>query len=125
MIVLGFILAALSGISEAVMDILDHKFYGSVFSNLNKKFWNPEFSHANKWMNGDKRYGERFFGSSTFFVWTTDAWHLFKSIRTVTLWSGLIILMQYSVNDKIIIIAGAYILNRVMFESSYRFFKMK
>ena len=43
----------------------------------NPLFWHKNKSWQNKWKNGDKKQGERFWLSSTFFVAQTDAWHLF------------------------------------------------
>ena len=44
-------------------------------------FWDPKISWRNKWKNGDPAQGERFPGSSTIFVFLTDAWHLAKFSR--------------------------------------------
>ena len=43
----------------------------------NPLFWHKNKSWQNKWKNGDKSQGEKFFGSSRWFVAQTDAWHLF------------------------------------------------
>jgi hypothetical protein len=76
-----------AGIFKAVMDTLQFHFFKSVFASKAKepsqaimedRFWNPELSWENKWKNGDKAQGEKFLGSSTVFVFTTDAWHLFQ-----------------------------------------------
>jgi hypothetical protein len=78
------ILVILAGILNAAMDIIvsTTRYNKSVFKMLPKK-WEPFFdstiSWQNKWKNGDRNQGEKFFGSSTFLVWTTDAWHLFKT----------------------------------------------
>ena len=78
------ILVILAGILNAAMDIIvsTSRYNKSVFKMLPKK-WEPFFdstiSWQNKWKNGDRNQGEKFFGSSTFLVWTTDAWHLFKT----------------------------------------------
>ncbi len=42
------------------------------------KTFDPYVSWVNKWKNGDPKQGEKFFGSSTFLVWTTDGWHAVK-----------------------------------------------
>lgn len=78
------ILVILAGILNAAMDIIvsSKRYSKSVFKMLPKN-WEPFFdstvSWQNKWKNGDRNQGEKFFGSSTFLVWTTDAWHLFKT----------------------------------------------
>ena len=72
----------LAGASNAVMDTIQFKFNESVFSKYPKlKQWaNPKLSWRNKWKNKDPNEGERFPGSSTVFVWTTDLWHFAQSI---------------------------------------------
>jgi hypothetical protein len=78
------ILVILAGILNAAMDIIvsTTRYNKSVFKTLPKKlepFFDSTISWQNKWKNGDRNQGEKFFGSSTFLVWTTDAWHLFKT----------------------------------------------
>jgi hypothetical protein len=80
----SLLLIILAAIINAAMDTLNASYHRSVFYNekwlkLNQ-FVNPATSFKNKWKNGDKTKGELFFGSSTFLVWTTDAWHLFKTL---------------------------------------------
>ena len=72
LIILSVVFAILSGISKAVMDLSEEsKIKG------NPLFWHKNKSWQNKWKNGDKSQGEKFWLSSTFFVAQTDAWHLF------------------------------------------------
>jgi len=77
----------ISGASEAVMDKTQFHYKKSIFSNskLTPNFWNPKISWKNKWKGGKKENGEKFFLSSSLFVSITDAWHLFKMIRTLSL----------------------------------------
>jgi hypothetical protein len=77
----SIILIALAGICKAVMDKVQFHFGKSIFADKNQLFWNPGISWRNKWKDGDPTLGEKFWGSSTIFVWTTDAWHLFQSIQ--------------------------------------------
>jgi hypothetical protein len=92
----AIILLFISFSAYAIMWTLQFHFSESVFKNLNRYYWNPVYSWANKWKqeintnnirviglfeyysNGKPK--ERFFGSSTFFVWLTDAFHLFQCI---------------------------------------------
>ena len=72
------------------MDKLQFHYDKSIFKNFkNQQFWDGRISWKNKWKNGDKEQGEKFPGSSTFFVFTTDAWHLFQSIFLNSLFIGL------------------------------------
>lgn len=72
---------ALATASNAVMDTLVHHYKGSVFEKLNPLFWNPAESWKNKYKNGDHTKGAKFPGSTTIFVFLTDAWHFFKFIQ--------------------------------------------
>ena len=72
LIISAIFLVLVSAISKAIMDLSEEsKIKG------NPLFWHKNKSWQNKWKNGDKAQGERFFGSSRWFVLFTDAWHLF------------------------------------------------
>ena len=79
----------LAGVAEAHMDTLQFHFYRSRFSSFNHAFWNPEISWRNKYKLNDPRYGAKFPGSTTIFVFVTDAWHLMKFLRNIFLFVGL------------------------------------
>lgn len=84
----------MSSIAKAVMDKLQFAYCSSVFSRnwFASLYWNPVLSHRNKYktvttiliINGVATYQikqvPKFFGATTFLVWTTDAWHLFQMI---------------------------------------------
>ena len=85
MVSIIIILIVVSAAAKAVIDIIQHKYHASIFSNekLNPQFWNPKESWKNKWGGIDTDTGklkEKFPGSSTVFVFTTDAWHLFQLV---------------------------------------------
>ena len=80
------ILSCISGASNAVMDKVSFHFYESIFSEFeNEHFWNPSISWSNKYKGRSPLNGERFFLSTSLLVWTTDAWHLFKTISKYSL----------------------------------------
>ena len=90
MIYIGFLLFILSGMFEAVLDKLQFHYDQSIFKNFkNQLFWNPDVSWKNKYEDGDPMKGERFFLSKSLFVGFTDAWHLFKLFRTLTIFAGI------------------------------------
>jgi len=78
-------------IANACMDMNFNEYSNSIFSNFNPTFWNPSQSYVNKWKNGNKADGEKFFGSSTFLVFLTDSWHLFKMIFLSLLFMTIVI----------------------------------
>jgi hypothetical protein len=79
LITISIITSFLSGFAKAVMDLSEEgklKFY-------KKTYWIKAFSWQNKYKNGDKKQGEKFFGSTRWFVAFTDAWHLFGIIERI------------------------------------------
>lgn len=81
-------LSFLAGLADGTRDVLSFRYSRSIFPQsadeqflgAGEIFWNPDISWRNKWKNGDPEQGERFPGSSTVLVWTTDAWHLLQFI---------------------------------------------
>lgn len=75
LIILSVVFSVVAGISKAIMDTSEE---GVI--KWNPLFWHKNKSWQNKWKNGDKSQGEKFFGSSRWFVLFTDAWHLFGAL---------------------------------------------
>lgn len=95
----------------AVMWTLQFHFEKSIFMKLNHKYWYPPASWPNKWKlipfkDGDMivaydnkgRSIERFPGSSSIFVWLTDAFHLFQFIFLNT----LILALSFMADGKMV-----------------------
>lgn len=90
--ILIFVLIIFAGISNAIMDIISHNFSSSIFSNFkNTQWWNPGLSWKNKWKNGDPAQGEKFWGSSRWFVRFTDAWHFFQGLMFTFFFLSIVI----------------------------------
>lgn len=71
------LLLALAAFFNALMDLSSEKKLYS--KNVNFYKWlNKDLSWRYKYENQDPRYGERFLGSTTIFVFTTDGWHMFQ-----------------------------------------------
>ena len=121
MIVVLIILMIVFGISKAMCDLSESGFATSKLKGLNPQFWDKHKSWRNKWKGGVAANGEKFFGSSTFLVWTTDAWHLFNALSYLSLFLSGVLLASMDV--KIIFIPLIYILNFIIFESLYRYLK--
>jgi hypothetical protein len=118
MVVLGYLLIIISSIAKAVMDKVNFHFENSIFNSnkLNKRFWDKKISWRNKWWNGDKSKGERFFLSSTILVFITDAWHLFQSIMLFSLFTGLyFIFSDSSLYSNLIHLISTSIMFRFIF----------
>jgi hypothetical protein len=97
--ILGLVFVAASSVAEAIMDKIQFHYDKSIFSNDKYKqtFWDPTKSWVNKWKDSSAK-DERFLGSSSIFVFTTDAWHLFKFFRNTFLFIGLPLLSFGSIN---------------------------
>ena len=115
------ILIIIFGISKAICDISESGFADSKLKRLNPQFWDKHKSWRNKWKGGVAANGEKFFGSSTFLVWITDAWHLFNALSYLSLFLSGVLLA--SMNVRIIFIPLVYLLSFSIFELSYRYLK--
>ena len=74
------ILLFISGFAKAVMDLSEE---GKIKFKP-PRYWIKAMSSPNKWKDGDPRKGEKFFGSSRWFVSLTDAWHVFGFVFRVS-----------------------------------------
>lgn len=79
---ISILVLTISSMSKAVMD--------NIGKNQWKDWWNKNDSSKYKYKNGDPKQGPKFFGSTTFLVWTTDGWHFFQMIYLNTLFLGLL-----------------------------------
>lgn len=57
-------------------------------SGWNRQFWDNRESWRNKYAGGDPEGGAKYFGSTTFLAWATDAKHLFATAHRVTLFGA-------------------------------------
>ena len=96
---LMFFAAACKGICDSLQFHYDTSFAAEY---ENEQFWNPQVSYKNKWEGGMKANGERFPGSSTVFVWTTDAWHLFQTVQyaLIRLAVTLLLVLPFSITRE-------------------------
>jgi hypothetical protein len=91
--IIGLLIVCISAISEAVMDKIQFHYDSTrIKSFKNQLFWNPSISWKNKWKDGEPKNGEKFWGSSTIFVGLTDAWHLFKTFKNLSIFAGLFLI---------------------------------
>jgi len=90
---ISLIFVLLAAVSNSVMDVLQFHFTRSIFIRGEHLFWNPEISWENKWKNGDPSQGEKFWGSTRWFVFATDGWHLAQFLM-LTFFSLAIVFYQ-------------------------------
>lgn len=97
-LIIGIILVSIGGISKAIMDKLQFHFHKSIFKldpvRYNQQFWDPTLSWSNKYKEGSMTE-PKFFGSTSYFVFLTDAWHLFQMVMTISLFIGISITSYY------------------------------
>ena len=108
------------GISKAICDVSECCFNNSKLAKLNPLFWDKHKSWKNKWKGGVAANGEKFFGSSTFLVWITDAWHLFTGLSYIAL-SIAVAFTQSLFGVAFIFIP--LVMGLLVFEASYRILK--
>lgn len=73
----------IAGASEGTAEILKWHYdrFDKRFPNANQNYWNPKYSGDNKYRDGLGMNGPKYFGSTTFLVWTTDGYHLTRFMR--------------------------------------------
>lgn len=91
-LILSALFVLVSSASEAVMDKVQFHWNKSIFSINPKKywedFWNPYFSWKNKYSDIATKK-PKFIGSTTIFVFLTDAWHLFKFFKNTSIFLSI------------------------------------
>jgi len=123
----------LAGLADAIMDTISfHYNYSKLPQN---RWWNPKFSWYMKWKMTDfgtiipntkrkwyylwvykPKYVEEFIWSSTILVFTTDAWHMAKSIRLNSIFLALALSLDLSVIDSVIAFVILRMVYGVIFE---------
>jgi len=80
---IAIILLILAGIFNAGMDTLKTRYSRSIFSKWKNQNWvNPSLSWTNKWKS-ESKLGDLIM--STVLVWTTDLWHLLKTLMLLSI----------------------------------------
>lgn len=89
---ISYILILLASICNAIMDVTSFHYDNSIFNKLNPKYWNPQISWKNKYIDWDKGNKERkkLFGINIAPAFT-DAWHFFKSLMIILMVSSIVL----------------------------------
>ncbi len=79
--------ALFAGVCDGFAQTLYSHYYTfeKAFPSANDQYWNPHESWKNKYLNCDTFQGEKFPGSTTIFVFSTDAFHLLRTLNKVNL----------------------------------------
>ena len=123
-------LSFVSGMSTGLNQTLVHHYdrFEQKFPNVNHQWFNPKWSWYNKYEDNDPSKGPKYFGSTTFLVPLTDAYHftnfvsrgsLFSAGVTLTLGSDKNKKFSHRIIDLGIGIATNYIAHSIGFELVY------
>lgn len=125
LVIITIVCWILAAISNAIMDNLAFKYKVSIFKNYNPNFWNATISWRNKYKNNNQLEGPAFFGSTTFFVFITDGWHLFQFLYNSFLTIPLVLAFCYIYNLNWLIGIGIFFILKILFGSIFEWFYSK
>ena len=107
--------AIISGTFKAVCDLSEEgKLKG------NPLFWHKNEAWKNKWKDGDKTKGEKFFGSSRWFVMFTCGWHLFGFVFRLCFASTYLCVGLLSISSYYWLFSGIVVY--ILFAASFHIF---
>lgn len=118
----------LAGALNATMDVLSFRYKTSIFSKYTKlqEFFNPQESWVNKYKDNNPELGPKFFGSKTFLVFLTDAWHLAKMLMITSFTLAIVFYNPVIVTEYMLVnIVANLLLMRVVFSSTFELFFSK
>ena len=118
----------LAGALNATMDVLSFRYKTSIFSKYTKlqEFFNPQESWVNKYKDNNPELVPKFFGSKTFLVFLTDAWHLAKMLMITTFTLAIVFYNPVIVTESIFVnIVANLLLMRVVFSATFELFFSK
>jgi hypothetical protein len=118
----------LAGALNATMDVLSFRYKTSIFSKYPKlqSFFNPEESWVNKYKDNNPNLGPKFFGSKTFLVFLTDAWHFAKMLMITAFTLAIAFYNPVIVTESIFVnIVANLLLMRVVFSATFELFFSK
>lgn len=108
-VVIG-ILLIVSGSCKGVMDTIQFHYEISIFNNENHNqlFWDPKLSWRNKYKKNSR--SPKFWGSTTIFVFVTDAWHLFQFLTYTLIFVslGIALLVPNTISMWILLLLTLY-----------------
>ena len=118
----------LAGAFNATMDVLSFRYKTSIFNKYTKlsTFFDPQKSWVNKYKYNDPKLGPKFFGSETFLVFLTDAWHLAKMLMITSFTLSIVFYNPIIVTESIFVnIVGNLLLLHSAFSISFDLFFSK
>ena len=134
-VIIAIVLLILASAANGVMDTLQFHYTRSRYAAMDTEFWNPAKSWTNKYKKGEdgkliKPLKPKFWLSTTWLVWTTDAWHLAKTIEKALIRTAIVLLLLpiLQIRKRKLLIAcslwaGIAILQALMFHLTYTILK--
>ena len=97
----------LAGATDGLNQVISHQYpkFKKAFPDANDRYWSPGISFMNKYKNRDPAQGERFWGSSSIFVFTTDAYHLTRFTEHLLL-AGAVSVKINTGKEKMVLVHG-------------------
>jgi len=94
------VLVILSGFFDGFIDHLQFRVSIPTHPWYKDLFMNPIWSWMKKYKDGNSKNGPAFFGSTTFLVFLTDGWHLFKMLKWTCLQAAIILAITVKVTPN-------------------------
>ena len=115
------IFITLAAFFNALMDTLLFRYNKSIFMKYPKlkQFFEVRVSWENKYRNKNPEDGRAFFGSTTFLVWLTDGWHLFKC--AMLLCFAIAIVFYKTMTNPLLDVFIFYVWFGVVFELNFAY----
>lgn len=122
------VMVLIAGAADGLNQTISYNWRGfkHAFPNANTQYWWPTTSFLNKYKDGKPENGPKYFGSTSFLVWTTDGYHMTRFVEHLFLSGALSVKITqgrkkwyYYVAET----AGYWLVNRVGFAIVYNSFK--
>ena len=101
-LLLAFALIALGGASYGLKETVTHHYpaFEARFPHADQSWWNPALSWHSKYEGGIPAQGPAFWGSTTVFVFVTDAYHFFGECDRLYSRIGFVLLTLCLYNSR-------------------------
>jgi hypothetical protein len=85
--------AFMGGMFEGTAETLKFHYYRfeKRFPKANDNYWDPVKSWENKYKNNEYGQGAKYLGSTTFLAWTTDGYHMTRTVRNGFLMTAIVL----------------------------------
>lgn len=123
LLALAAALILFSGAAYGIKETVTHHYgaFSERFPGADPFWWNPDVSWQNKYEGRIPAQGPAFAGSTTVFVFVTDAYHFFGEMERVFTRIGLVLLVLALYNSRMLwpAVAGSWIIWSLGFHLIY------